>query len=156
MTRSSYAPSITTSTTFEHTITTPLPTVSGLHRPWSTPLPTARAGRVRRAVGTAALVAGSLLLGASAGWSAQASAAVPAVSRPADPPCGYVVEGRTLFVQSLSAHGRVRVYSNRTLGKVRDRAPIGPGESMSLRLKRSGHSERDLVAYVGRSGCEPA
>jgi len=130
-------------------------TSTPLVRPWSTPLPTARAGRVRRAWGTAALVAASLLTG-WVGGSSTAEASPVAASRPLDPPCGYVVEGRTLFVQSLSATGRVRVYSNRTMGKVRDRAPIAPGESMVLRLKRSGHSELDLVAYVGPSECEPA
>jgi len=112
---------------------------------------------VRRAVGTAALVAASLLGGLGVGYvGASLAEASPTAARPLDPPCGYVVEGRTLFVQSLSASGRVRVYSNRTMGKVRDRAPIDPGESMVIRLKRSGHSSLDLVAYVGRSECEPA
>jgi len=157
MRTSAYGLSSTSSTSSPSLTSTTAPTLS---RPWSAPLPTGRAGRARRAVGTAALVAASLLGGLGVGYlggSATAEASPqPTVSRPLDPPCGYVVEGKRLTVVSLSASGRVRVYSNRTLGKVRDRAPIGPGESMSLRLKRSGHSELDLVAYVGRSECEPA
>lgn len=151
-----------TSSTISTTIRAPLAPVPMLVRPWSAPLPgVARASRVRRAWGTGALVAGAALLGASASWVglggaplAPVPSAQAAVVRPADPPCGYVVEGRTLWVKSLSAHGRVRVY--RGFDKVRDRHSLKPGESMVIRLKRSGHSERDLVAYVGKSECEPA
>jgi len=158
MPNATYGPSLSSSlSTTSSVYPTHSPT---LVRPWSAPLPTGRAGRVRRACGTAALVAASLLGGLGIGYVAAPSAGaspLPAVSRPLDPPCGYVVEGRKLTVVSLSASGRVRVYRNAPyFDKVRDRAPIGPGESMSLRLKRSGHSELDLVAYVGRSECEPA
>lgn len=136
-------------------------TQHGLVRPWSAPLPgVRRASRVRGLVGKGALVAGAFLLGASASWAVSAEASPgeldpsAAFVRPADPPCGYSVEGRTLFVKALSAHGRVRVY--RGFDKVRDRRPLKPGGSMTIRLHRSGHSGRDLVAYVGRSECEPA
>lgn len=120
-----------------------------------------RVGVARYAAGFfLGLVMGGLavhgLPAASAGGAFTNGSSGQAVVRPLVPPCGYTVEGRTLWVKSFGAKGRVRVYSNRTMGKVRDRAPIGFGESVTLPLKRSGHSELDLVAYVGRAECEPA
>jgi len=109
MPNATYGPSLSSSlSTTSSVYPTHSPT---LVRPWSAPLPTGRAGRVRRACGTAALVAASLLGGLGIGYVAAPSAGaspLPAVSRPLDPPCGYVVEGRKLTVVSLSASGRVR------------------------------------------------
>lgn len=106
-----------------------------LHRPWSSPLPTVvRAGRVRRSVGTGALVAGAFLLGASASWAVSAEAS-PGELAPAsvpqavaDPFCQFDLEPhRTVGVFGVNVQAwRVKV---RGLGTISVDVPNRSGRS---------------------------
>ena len=58
-----------------------------------------------------------------------------------------------LYVASLTAHGRVRVYIG--FDKVRDRHSIHAGQTMVLPLKHK-HTNRDFVVYVGHRRCGAA
>ena len=87
-------------------------TYSPLHRPWSAPLPTVgRAGRVRRAWGTRALVAGALLVGLTVGASAGSLSAEAAPREAGSPGCSFSIgdTNRELVVET-DVPGRIEVW----------------------------------------------
>ena len=125
-------------------------TLTPLHRPWSMPLPgVGRAGRVRRAWGTGALVAGAFLLGASTQWAATAEAS----PQPPIPAANPVSVARTFCQWSYESHRTVSAFGFdvqawrvkvRGLGTVSVDVPNRSGRQwVGIGLPK-GHAEDDV------------